>query len=105
MRPRRFMRACRLFGNGIVLRFTRGGTRDRVLLFGPGAQVDLLAAFGAEWAELVFGLPFKLGAAGGAGYNGHDNGSSKITEGELEWYIFFQRLGFAVPALGGKGHP
>ena len=49
----------------------RVGGRDRVFLFGPGAQVDLFAAIRAEGAVFVGRGPFDFGGAGRAMTDGH----------------------------------
>src|SRR5476649_245128 len=53
--------------------------RDGVLLFGPRAQVDLLAAVRAERAVFVFLFPLHFFGAGRAGHYGHG-------------YLFHQKL-------------
>src|SRR5471032_1766226 len=90
----------------LVQRIDRRCGWDGVLLFGPRAQIDLLAAVRAERAVFVFLFPLHFFGAGRAGHYGHDfTISLKVTERELKRYFVFQRLRFQVAALGGEAHP
>ena len=48
----------------IILQWVAG---NRMLFRGPGAEVNQLAAFGAEWPARALRAPFDGGATGGAG--------------------------------------
>ncbi|MBB5200127.1 hypothetical protein HNR39_001962 [Glaciimonas immobilis] len=64
-----------------IIRRIDGG--DGVFLFGPGAQIDLLAAFGAKGAEFVCLGPFDFGPASRTIDYSHmvENFKLKIAEG------------------------
>lgn len=57
--------------------FQRIGSRNRIFFLGPGAQVDLLAAFRAERAVFAGFGPLDFGTTGRAIYNWHDRDTLK----------------------------
>jgi hypothetical protein len=61
-----------LLGFERIVQFLGGcGRGDGVFFFGPGAQVDLLAALGAEWTEFVRFDPLDFFGTGRAAYDSH----------------------------------
>jgi hypothetical protein len=97
---------CSLFVR-IVFRILGRGARDRVLFLGPGAQVDLLAALGAEGTEFV--LPGSIRPSCRRwGRHRLWHGmvkTQKLHRVSTNGHVVFQRLRFQVAALGREAYP
>ncbi len=76
---------------------------NRVFFFGPRAQIDLFASFGAKRTELVFFLPFDLAAAGRAiDKSGHDVTIQKLQRVRSNGTSPSKVFGFILPSCEVK---